>query len=196
MEVFVPLIEIKRLFPVLDIKKTNIDVRVVIITLNTGEKELLITSLLDQKEYSKEIFESLYFKRWSIEENYKWHKQALELENFSGQSKLAIKQDFFSLVFTANIASLLMSEAQEEVLEDHRYKDLKHVYKINKRLAIASLRDELVKNLLDRHANIDKFCERLKIKFKKDLCPIRPNRSYKRTLKGRLKFRSTYRKCI
>lgn len=192
----VQVAEMQKRVPAIDRKKGYLDLRVIVLTLKTGEKELLITSLLDEKKYSKEEFESLYFRRWGIEENYKWHKQVLELENFSGHSQLAIEQDIFSLIFTANMTTLLMNEAQEEIEKEHENKGLKYTYKVNKRIAIASLRDELVANLLNRHINMNEFCERLKVEFKRSLCPTRLGRSYKRPKKGRLKFRSTYRSCI
>jgi hypothetical protein len=100
--------ELKKRVPFLDKKSAYIDIRVALITLKTGEQELLITSLIDQSLYSKEELASLYNLRWGAEENYKFHKIVMELENFSGQSKLTIEQDIFSLVFTANMASLLM----------------------------------------------------------------------------------------
>jgi Transposase DDE domain len=190
------VLEIKKRFPEIDLKRFHIDVRVIVLTLKTGEKELLITSLLNQEEYLKDVFAKLYFQRWGIEENYKWHKRALELENFSGQSKLSIEQDFFSLVFTANITSLLIREAEEEMEEEHKKKDFKHIYRVNKRLAIASIRDELIENLLSKHASVDAFCDRLKRQIKKSLCPVRPGRSFKRIKKGRLKYSSSYRMCL
>jgi Transposase DDE domain len=188
--------EIKKRVPNFDPKNAFIDIRVIILTLKTGEKEILITSLVDREKYPKEDFAPLYFRRWGIEENYKWHKQALELENFSGQSKLSIEQDLFSLILTANIATLIMREAQEELEREHKPRKLKHEYKVNKRLAISTLRDRLIVCLLDRKRNMESFCNSLKADFKKHLCPVRPNRSYKRPRKWRLKFSSTYRRCI
>jgi hypothetical protein len=188
--------ELKKRIPSLDRKNAYVDIRALVLTLKTGEKELLITSLLDQKQYPKEEFAWLYHQRWGVEENYKWHKAVLELENFSGKNKLSIEQDFFSLIFTANMASIMMQEAEQEVREEHQDKELKYVYKINKHVAIASLRDQLVKNLLDPSSDTEVFCQRLKAEFKKHLCPVRPNRSYKRPKKGRLKFGLTNRRCI
>jgi len=187
------LAEIKKRAPTLDLKETYVEVRVILVLLETGEKELLITSLLSEK-HPHSIFKGLYFKRWGAEENYKWQKQVLELENFSGHSKLSVEQDVFSLVLTANLTSLLMNEAQNELQkEDRQYK---HEVKINKRMAVSALRDELVKVLFDKNVDFVAFCERLKEEFKKYLCPVRPNRTYKRPRKGRLKFGLTTRPCI
>jgi hypothetical protein len=190
------VVELKKRVPKLDRKTAYIDVRCIVVTLETGENELLITSLIDQSKYIYEAFKELYFKRWGIEENYKWHKQVLELENFSGHSALAVEQDIFSLVFTANITTLIMREAQQELIEEHQEKEYKHEYKINKRLAISAVRGELITVLVNRNADIGSFCQCLKTEIKKYLCPIRPNRKYQRSKKGRLKFGLTTRPCI
>ena len=188
--------ELKKRTPSLNRKNAFIDVRMVVVTLNTGEKELLITSLIDQIKYPKEELNGLYGSRWGIEENYKWHKEALELENFSGHSQLSIEQDFFSLVLTANMASLLIEEAQEEVDEEHITKSLKHPYKINKRAALAVLKDELLKGILNPRTNMGTLCQKLKSELKKNLCAVRPNRKFNRPKKGRLKYGCTTRKSI
>jgi hypothetical protein len=188
--------ELKKRTPLLDRKNAYVDVRVVVITLSTGEKEALLTSLIDQKTYPYEEFSPLYNSRWGVEENYKWHKTTLELENFSGTSKIAIEQDLFSLVFTANIASLMMQEAQSELNEENKKKQLKHEYKINKRLGIATLKDELIEGLLNPDFDMDSFCSKMKIELKKHICPIRKNRKYERKKKGNLKYGCTYKKCI
>lgn len=188
--------ELKKRVPSLDRKSAYIDVRIVVVLLNTGEKELLITSLLDQDIYRKEEFKGLYGHRWEAEENYKWHKVALELENFSGHTEVAIEQDLFSLVFTANMASLLIQEAEEEIKEEHKKQSLKHAYKINKRTAIATLKDQLMIGILNPDVDMETLCKNLKVDLKKSLCPIRPNRKYERPKKGRLKYGCTMRKCI
>ncbi len=134
--------------------------------------------------------------RWGVEENYKWHKVTLELENFSGYSELAIEQEFFALVFTANIASLLMQEAEEELEKENRVKGFKYSYKVNKRIAISALKDELIVNMLDPDFDVEIFCERLKTEFRRSLCPVRLNRKYERQKKLRLRHGCTSRRCI
>lgn len=188
--------EIKKRTPSLDRKNAYIDIRVIVVTLNTGEKELLITSLLDGNSYKKEEFKYLYRCRWGIEENYKWHKVAMELENFNGHTEQAIKQEFFSIVLTANMASLLIEEAQNEIEEEHKGKSLKHTYKINRRIAIAYLKNPLLKGLLESNIDMDALCTSLKADLKRSLCPVRPDRKFKRPKKGRQKYGCTTRRCI
>jgi hypothetical protein len=188
--------ELKRRVPFLDKKSAYIDIRVIVIALKTGEKELLITSLINQNLYSKIEIGSLYNLRWGAEENYKFHKIAMELENFSGHSKLAIEQDVYSLIFTANMASLLMQEAQNEIEEEHQGKQLKHNYRVNRRIALGTLKDKLIEGLLEPDFDMEKFCAEVKTEFKKYLCPVRPDRQYKRHKKTRLNYGSTARRCI
>jgi hypothetical protein len=42
-------------------------VRLVTVTLNTGEYEVLVTSLADELTYPNELFKELYYLRWGIE---------------------------------------------------------------------------------------------------------------------------------
>lgn len=188
--------EIKKRTPSLDRKNAYMDIRMIIVLLSTGEKELLITSLLDHKKYPKEEFKGIYNRRWGAEENFKWHKVAFELENFSGNSELAIEQELFSLVLTANMASLLIEEAQVEITEEHKNKSLKHAYKINKRTAISTLRPTLLRGILEPGIDMEELCNCLKAALKKNLCPVRPERRFERPKKGKQKYGCTTRKCI
>lgn len=188
--------ELKTRVPNLDRKNSYIDIRMVVVTLDTGEKELLITSLLNVKAYPKKVFKELYNHRWKIEESYKLHKVGFELENFSGVSELAIEQEFYAVIFTANMASLLVQEAENELKEERKVKELKYEYKINRRIAITYIRKELLKGLLDKENNMEALCTALKEAFKKNICPVRPNRKFDRRNKGRLKYGLTMRRCI
>jgi len=154
-----------------------IQARVLLFELKSGEQEILLTSLLDQKEYLPIDFFNLYSMRWDIEENYKFQKSIAEMENFSGKSKLTIEQDFFATVFTCNFTSILMQEAQDEMNEALEHKKYKHKYKINRNLGLGLLKDELIKVILSNE-NLDKFCEKVKFQMKKYLVPIRPGRSF------------------
>jgi len=62
--------------------------------LDSGEIELLMTSLIEREKYTYECFKALYFKRWGIETYYDRLKNILNLENFSGLTNQAILQDF------------------------------------------------------------------------------------------------------
>ena len=187
--------ELKKRVPLLDRKTAYMDVRVTVVILDNGEKELLISSLIDCRLYSVVDLKNLYGLRWNKEENYKWYKVGMELEDFSGHSKHAIEQEIWATVFTANVASLIMEEAQEEIDQEHSTKELKHKYKINKRLAIGKLKDKLVQVLFE-DGDISNFCDNLKKEFKKNLCPIREGRKFERIRKNRRKYGCTLRRCL
>lgn len=188
--------ELKKRIPLLDRKTAYIDVRVTVVILNNGEKELLISSLIDSLLYTAADLKNIYGLRWCKEENYKWYKVGMEIEDFSGYSEQAIEQEVFATVFTANVTSLVMQEAQEEIDQEHNVKQLKHKYKINKRIAIGSLKDKLVKVLFEEDGDISSFCSNLKNELKNNLCPVREGRNFKRTRKNRRKYGCTLRRCI
>jgi hypothetical protein len=91
---------------------TELTVRFVRVALDTGEYEVLATSLLDQKRYPLACFKELYYLRWNIETFYGTLKTRLHLENFTGLSPEAIRQDFFATIFLTGVESILTLEAE------------------------------------------------------------------------------------
>ena len=96
-------------------KESTLQVRVLIFTLNSGIKEIIVTSLIDQSVFTTQDIFELYAKRWNVEEGYKLTKTIAEMENFSGKSTVAIEQDFFATILVCNMTILLMNEAQDEL---------------------------------------------------------------------------------
>lgn len=170
-------------------------IRVVIIELSTGEKEILITSLLDRKEFEYEIFKDLYHQRWDGEENYKFHKVRIEIENFSGKTSRAIEQDFHATVLIANIRALLAEEAQEERDQKDRSKN-KYIYIINQNIGVGTLKDDMMKALFDPTTDLKAFCEQIKKTMKRSVVPIRPERQFPRTRKTNRRFPMNARRSI
>lgn len=62
----------------------ELTVRFITVRLDTGELEVLATSLLDETAYPTEAFAELYHRRWGIETYYGQLKGRLDLENWSG----------------------------------------------------------------------------------------------------------------
>jgi Transposase DDE domain len=174
--------ELKELYPDIDMNET-ITFRVVVVTLSTGENEILLTSLLDKQQYPHKVFLKLYFNRWGIEENYKFYKVQLEVENFSGKSCNIIEQDFHATVLAANAQALLAIEAEHELSCNKNSKQKKYDYKINKNISMDVLKDDFVSVLLDPDACLESFCTKTKNTIKRHLTPIRPERSYPRIRK-------------
>ena len=80
--------------------------------LPTGEWEVLATSLLAAALYPTGEFLTVYHGRWGHETFYLRLQGRLELENFSGQTEEAVRQDVPAAVFLANLESGLSKPAQ------------------------------------------------------------------------------------
>ncbi len=84
---------------------TDIDVRVIEVTLDDGSKEYLATNLFDPL-ITQTMFQDLYFYRWPVETKYKELKSRLSLEEFSGATTVSVFQEFFINMLLSNLASL------------------------------------------------------------------------------------------
>jgi hypothetical protein len=115
-------------------------VRVLKIRLDTGEVETLLTNLT-QKQLPIREAGALYFKRWSVETGYDALKSKLQMENFSGKTKIAVEQDFYATVFLLNMAYAHASIADDEIAAGDEGKHLKYKRKANLNRSISKLRD-------------------------------------------------------
>ena len=199
--------EFKKQLPGLPITSV-IKVRVLVIELETGEKEILITTLLDVEQYPYKIFKTLYNMRWGIEEGYKFIKIPIEIENFSTKTVNGIKQEFNGTIFISNVRALLADEAQTEIGEALTEKNKiqekeggvinknKYEYIINRNISIGLIKNNLVFVLLDKNVDIQKFCEKIKNLMKRNLVPIRKNRKVPRTRIARRRYHITIRRSL
>jgi len=91
--------------------RRGIRVRVIKFTLSSGEEEALITDIIDSRMGIK-AFKGLYFFRWPIETKFDEIKNRLEVENFSGRTVEAIRQDFFiTMLYVKCSGSCLLGSA-------------------------------------------------------------------------------------
>jgi len=77
-------------------------IRFVQVILDNGTVEVLCTNITDNERLKTSEFKELYALRWGIETYFDLIKNRLSLENFTGQSALAVKQDFFATIFLTN----------------------------------------------------------------------------------------------
>lgn len=168
--------------------ENTIKVRVIKVILDTGEIEVLITSLLDAKAYPHSLFKELYFKRWGIELKYNILKNVFKIENFTGLTQIAINQDFFATLFTSNICSLIMDAIMEdEVTLYNQTKQRKYFYQLNQSFSIGCMKNSLISMLL-KHSRVEKIYEMIQDEIMDNLLPIKPNRSFSRKKKFTSKF--------
>jgi hypothetical protein len=124
---------------------TEITCRLIKVELENGEKEILCTSLTDCEKYPYSDFEQLYHFRWNEEEAYKLLKSRIEMENFSGKTAKAVKQDFHAKVFLMTLCAAYAHPIEEKVIAEFKAdKDRKHGQKINRTNALAMTMDILV----------------------------------------------------
>ena len=183
-----PSNKLKRKYKKQCITVESIKCRFVCIELPSGEKEVLITSLLDAEKYSHSIFKGLYHLRWDIEESYKKDKHKLQLENFSGKTIIAIYQDFYANILMGNFTSILSSCLDDEI--NRKTNKTKYKYQLNITAAIAKVKETIA--LLFTKSNIIGLLNRLIQMFLSNLLPIRPNRSFKRNKQKRKRYHKGY----
>jgi hypothetical protein len=158
----------------------TIQARAVKVKLDTGETEILVTSLTDTNKYPNEVFKELYFLRWGIETHYSVLKNLMQIEIFSGQSKESLLQDFHATIFTANLQSLLMRESEPELEKINEQRDLN--YNFNRSVSLGLLKDEVIKIFMTNKPEL--VMKKLNELFLSHLEPVRPNRQYVRIIKG------------
>ena len=158
-----------------------IRLRLVRVELDSGESEVLITSLVDTEKYPHQLFAELYHDRWPIEEDYKVMKCRIEVENFSGKSPLSVYQDFHAAVLSKNITAMLVASAREKVASATASRILD--YKSNFTQALSTMRDTIVVLLNGSRKTILKIISDLLETIAKAMEPVRPGRKYPRNHK-------------
>jgi hypothetical protein len=167
-------------------KKLQLDthpirLRLVRVELESGESEVLITSLVDTEKFPHQLFAELYHDRWPIEEDYKVMKCRIEVENFSGKSPLSVYQDFHAAVLSKNITAMLIASTREKMASATASRILD--YKSNFTQALSTMRDTIVVLLNGSRKTILKIISDLLETIAKAVEPVRPGRKYPRNHK-------------
>jgi hypothetical protein len=171
----------------------QIQCRLVKVVLKTGETEILCTSLIDEKVYKLDDFKELYHYRWNEEEAYKLFKCRIELENFSGKTALAIKQDFHAKIFLMTLCAAYAHPIEEKVVKEYKAdEDRKFSQKINRTNAIGMTQGILIAVFIKKQFRkaIKAFDD---IVFKTREI-IRPNRSVPRKHKPKKQYSMNYKR--
>ena len=97
------------------------------------------------KKFLYEDFSELYHYRWNEEEAYKLFKCRIEIENFSGKTAKAVKQDFYAKTFLMTLCAAYSHPIDEKVRNEFKAdKKRIHSQKINRTNAIAMTKDILI----------------------------------------------------
>jgi hypothetical protein len=167
--------------------------RLIKIVLGTGEKEILCTSLTDSEKYLHEEFDSLYHYRWNEEEAYKLLKSRIELENFSGKTAKAVKQDFHAKVFLMSLCSAYAHPIEEKVVEEYKVdQERKYSQKINRTNALSMTQDILIAVFIRKQ--FDKALKAYDSVVEKTREIIRPGRNVPRNKKPKRCYSMNYKR--
>lgn len=125
----------------------TLTVRLGTVRLATGELEVLATNLLDATHYPTAALAELYHYRWGIETYYNLLKSRLDLENFSGTSSEAIRQDLYATIFLSNLETILIQPAQTQLRQ--RSEQRKHPAQVNHAVSFHALKSQIIALLLN-----------------------------------------------
>jgi hypothetical protein len=170
-------------------------VRVLKVTLATGEVETLMTSL-DENQLSLDEAGELYFERWGVETAFDLLKSKLELENFSGKTKVSVLQDFYATIYMANLISFAAEEADKKIEERDEGKSLKYKRKANRNRCIAKFREKFIRILLSDTRNHAPLLDKLIADIAKHPVPVVPERSPARKKPRKKRFFQTRRSVV
>ncbi len=165
----------------LDLKPLKL--RVIRVELDSGETEILITSLLDKLQYPVEQFAELYHLRWPVEEDYKTMKKWIEVENFSGKSVLSVYQDFHAKVFSKNLTSALAFPTQAAIDENNR--NSLHQYQKNFAQALSKVKDVIPLLFMRTRKQVLSIISDLHAIVTKRIEPVRPGRKFPRNFNNK-----------
>ena len=164
----------------------ELKVRIVKVKLDSGEAEILLTNI-SKEEINTEKMKEIYFKRWNIEKAYDVIKNKLEMENFSGYSKLAIEQDFYAQILLFNILEDIKNTANKKVKEDQEksLKTYKYEYIVNLNILIGICKQYLLTlAITDKGEKHDKIRDEMLKIIKNNLVAVKTGRKYDRKWKS------------
>ncbi len=162
----------------LGIEAKPLKVRLVKATLDSGETEVLITSLLDESLYPYSLFKELYHLRWGIEEGYKTLKCSLEVESFTGKTPHAIYQEFYASLFLSNLQAIITREKDVQDEINLKSRNRKYDYQENRTSALFYVKEKIVSLFTENY--IEQIIKFIKNKIVQNILPIRPGRQYAR----------------
>ena len=121
----------------------QITVRFVRVLLDTGEYEVLVTSLLDENEYPTADFKYIYNLRWGEETFYGILKTRLNLENFTGKTAESVYQDFYASVYLTGLESILTADTDTRLEE----KPTQHKQQVNRAVSFNAIKNHAIEIL-------------------------------------------------
>ena len=123
----------------------------------------------------------IYFKRWNIEKAYDVIKNKLEMESFSGYSKVVIEQDFHAQILLFNMLEDIKKTANNEIKDEKEksMKTYKYEYIVNLNILIGVCRQYILAlALLGEDELHDKLRDDMLKIIKRNLVAIKSGRKF------------------
>jgi hypothetical protein len=155
-----------------------IRVRLIRIELETGETEVLITSLTDTNQFPYELFSDLYHLRWPIEEDYKALKYRVQIENWSGKTVHSVYQDFHAKCFSKNLTAVIATTTRDDIVK--KSSALNHIHQINFAQALSKMKNTIVLLFNRSTEKVAMLVEKVRKIFIQTTESVRPNRKFPR----------------
>ena len=158
--------------------KEEIKVRIVKVTLDTGETEILLTNI-PKEQIDTNKMKEVYFLRWNIELSYDKLKNKLQIESFSGHTKLAVEQDFHAQILLYNMLEDIKSEANETIANEHKNntKKYKYEYIVNMNILVGLAKNYLLAMAITDDLKIrNELGDKMLKYLKKNLIAVKPGR--------------------
>lgn len=127
------------------------------VVLDSGDVEVLGTSLLDDATFPADVFEDLYGLRWGVETLYDRVKNRRNLENFSGNTVDAVKQDFSATIFISGLEPVLIHDAQHHL--DQSPSGRQYPQQVNHTVAFNTIKHHVIELFLSDHDPLTLFQE-------------------------------------
>lgn len=157
--------------------------------LKSGERELLLTSLIDYHKFLQEDLSSVYHGRWSsMEEGYKRQKVTMQMENFSGKTVEAVKQEYWATLTMGNLVEMGCIEIEGYWIPGNLPKK-----QVNRSVVFGSTRDVTMEIMLRERSPEGSTDHFLKI-ARRCMIKVRPNRRFSRAKVGKPKNHHIYRR--
>lgn len=158
-------------------------------TLPGGEDELLLTTLTSEELYSQEALSEVYHGRWTaMEEGYKKQKITMQLENFSGKTVTAIRQEYWATLTVGNLIEMGCIE-----IEGHWIPGSLPTKHVNRNVIFGSMRDSTIEAIFEM-ISMEEYSFRFERMARKSMLKVRPGRNYSRSGVGKPKCHHVYRR--
>ncbi|MCP4121252.1 MAG: transposase [Bacteroidetes bacterium] len=172
----------------------KVQIRALKFTRPSGKKTCLVTSISSQDLDGESICE-LYPYRWGEEVSFNIDKNRTEIENFSAKMPQGIRQEWYANVLATNLAQLIIEDAQQRLDKEQAQRANKYDYQINWSVALGLIKDEIPKMLFGKERPVTFYNRMIKL-IVRHREPIRPDRSFPRKRKHRLRFSMNLRRVI